>query len=57
MIDMLSLEVPLKFSKLFASIYALTGVHFGGELRHVGHVGDQKIKYGPIRNWEIMISN
>lgn len=57
MIDMLSLEVPLKFSKLFASIFALTGVHFGGELRHVGHVGDQKIKYGPIRNWEIMISN
>ena len=27
----------------------LTGVHFRGELQHVGHVGRQKIKCRPIR--------
>ena len=31
----------------------LTGVHFGGDLLHVGHVGGQKIKCGPIRTQEI----
>ena len=31
----------------------LTGVHFRGELQHVGHVGRQKIKCWPIRTWEI----
>ena len=31
----------------------LTGVHFRGELQHVGHVGEQKIKCLPIRTREI----
>ena len=31
----------------------LTGVHFRGELQHVGHMGDQKIKCRPIKAWEI----
>ena len=31
----------------------LTGVHFRGELEHVGHVGKQKIKCRPIRIREI----
>ena len=31
----------------------LTDVHFRGELQHVGHVGEQKIKGRPIRTREI----
>ena len=31
----------------------LTGVHFRGELQHVGHVGAQKNKCRPIRTQEI----
>ena len=31
----------------------LTGVHFRGELQHVGHVDEQKIKCRPIRTPEI----
>ena len=31
----------------------LTGVHFRGELQHVGHVGEQKIKCWPIKAREI----
>ena len=31
----------------------LTGVHFRGELQHVGHGDEQKIKYSPIRTREI----
>ena len=31
----------------------LTGVHFRGELQHVGHVGGQKIKCRPIRTREM----
>ena len=31
----------------------LTGVHFRGELQHVGHGDEQKIKYSPIRTQEI----
>ena len=31
----------------------LTGVHFPGELHHVGDVSEQKIKCGPIRTREI----
>ena len=30
----------------------LTGVHFRGELQHIGHVGGQKIKCRPIRTRE-----
>ena len=30
----------------------LTGAYFRGELYHVGHVGEQKIKCRPIRTWE-----
>ena len=31
----------------------LTDVHFQGELQHVGHVGEQKIKCRPIRTRKI----
>ena len=31
----------------------LTGVHFCGELQHVGDVSEQTIKCGPIRTQEI----
>ena len=31
----------------------LTGVHFRGELQHIGHVGGQKIKCRPITTREI----
>ena len=31
----------------------LFGVHFRGELQHVGDVSEQKIKCWPIRTWEI----
>ena len=31
----------------------LTGVHFQGELKHVGHMGDQEIKCRPIGTREI----
>ena len=31
----------------------LTGVHFRGELQHVGDVSEQKIKRRPIRTREI----
>ena len=31
----------------------LAGVDFRGELQHVGHVGEQNIKYRPIRTREI----
>ena len=31
----------------------LTGVHFRGELQHVGDVNEQKIKCRPIRTLEI----
>ena len=37
----------------FCLAFYLTGVHFRGELQHIGHVGGQKIKYGPIRTREI----
>ena len=30
----------------------LTGVHFRNELQHVGHVGEQKIKCDPTKNFE-----
>ena len=30
-----------------------TGVHFWGELQHVGDVSEQKMKYWPIRTREI----
>ena len=33
--------------------FYLTGVHFRGELRHVVHVGEQKIKCRPIEPREI----
>ena len=37
---------------IFLELY-LTDVHFRGELQHVGHVGEQKIKCRPIRTREI----
>ena len=33
--------------------FRLTGVHFRGELQHVGDVSEQKFKYEPIRIREI----
>ena len=38
----------------FCLLLYLTGVHFRGELQHGGHVGQQKIKYRPIRIPEIV---
>ena len=38
---------------VFCLALNLTGVHFRGELQHVGHVGWQKTKCQPIRNKEI----
>ena len=35
------------------SNFHLTGIYFRGELQHVGHVGEQKIKCGPIRTREM----
>ena len=32
---------------------ALTGIHFRGELQHVGHLGEQKIKCQPIATRKI----
>ena len=37
----------------FCFVLYLTGVHFRGELQHVGHGGEQKIKCSPIRTREI----
>ena len=31
----------------------VTGVHFRGELQHGCQVGEQKVKYQPIKNREI----
>lgn len=33
----------------FCLLFYLTGVHYRGELQHVGQVGKQKIKFRPIR--------
>ena len=38
----------------FCLAFYSTGVHFRGELQHVGHLGEQKIKYRPIRTREIV---
>ena len=37
----------------FCLLLNLTGVHFRGELQHVGDVSEQKSKYGPIRTREV----
>ena len=37
----------------FCLAFYLTGVHFRGELHHVGHVDEQKIKCRPIKTREI----
>ena len=38
---------------VFCLVLYLTDVHFRGELQHVGHAGEQKIKYQPIRTRKI----
>ena len=38
---------------LFCLALYLTGIRFRGELQHVGHVREQKIKCRPIRTREI----
>ena len=40
-------------NRAFCVVVYLTGVHFWGELQHVGHVGGQKMKCRPIRTQEI----
>ena len=40
-------------NQAFCLALYLTGVHFRGELQHVGHVGRQKSKCRPIRTREI----
>ena len=37
----------------FCLILYLTGVHFRGELQHVGDISEHKFKCGPIRTREI----
>ena len=37
----------------FCLAFYLTGVHFRGELQHVGDVSEQKIMFRPIRVREI----
>ena len=37
-------------NQAFCLALYLTGVHFRGELLHVGHVGEQKIKCQPIKS-------
>ena len=45
-------------TQLFASPYIyLTGVHFRGELQHIGQVGRQKTKCWPIKTREIGVSD
>ena len=40
-------------NQAFCLALYLAGVHFQGELQHVGHVGEPKIKCRPIRTREI----
>ena len=37
----------------FCFLLYLTGVHFRGELQHIGDISQQKIKFQPIRTREI----
>ena len=37
----------------FCLAFYLTGVHFQGELHHVGHVGERKIKFRSIRTRKV----
>ena len=37
----------------FCLAFYLTGVHFRGESQHVGHVGEQKIKFRSIRTRDV----
>ena len=37
----------------FCLAFYLASAHFGGELQHFGHMGEQKIKRWPIRTQEI----
>ena len=46
-------EVVAIGNPAFCLALYLTGVHFRGELQHVGDVGGQKIKCRPIRAREI----
>ena len=46
------MNVTIGNSAFCLALY-LTGVHFGGELQHVGHVGERKIKCRLIITREI----
>ena len=39
--------------QLETQLFACSGVHFRGELKHGGDVSEWKIKFQPIRTWEI----
>ena len=41
----------------FGHAFYLTSIHFRGKLQHVGNVGEQKIKFRPIRTREIAVSD
>ena len=41
-----------QWSRLILSVFALAGVHFWGELQHVGDLGWRKCRLGPIRSGE-----
>ena len=47
------IKVP---TRLRSSTFAFTGVYFRGELHHFGHMGWQKISFGPIRAQKCLIS-
>ena len=38
---------------VFCLTFCLTGLHFRGELQHVGDITEQNFRYGPIRTLEI----
>lgn len=44
-------------NQAFCFALHLAGVHFQGELQHVGHMNDQKNNGRPIKTHEIIISN
>lgn len=41
----------------FCLTFALTSLHFPGELDYVRHVEQEKIRFGPIRTHKSLISN
>ena len=46
-------SVYVTIGNLSFCVLYLTGIHFGGELQHDGDVGQQKIKWRPVKTREI----